>query len=350
MSRIVPSPLNTFEFMFFITGASGLLGSHILLGLLKNGAEVKALKRTHTNLSSLQNLFKRNNQENLLEKVIWVEGEINNPLLLEEEIKSCKYVIHCAATVSFDARDNDTMYTANVIGTKNLVNACLANKIEKLIYISSTAAIGKQKANLIINEELYWDEGMKNSFYSYSKYLAELEVWRGTEEGLIVGILNPAVIIGPGEWGKSSTNLFPTSWNGLSFYTSGSNAFVDVRDVAKAAILFVTHPIKNERFLIFSENMSFKNLFTLIADSLGKTPPKYKANRVMSSIAWRLLWVWSKISGARASITREAAKSANSKQVYSNEKFVKAFDFKFVPIKTSIKETSEIFLAEIKPN
>ncbi|MCB0480455.1 MAG: NAD-dependent epimerase/dehydratase family protein [Flavobacteriales bacterium] len=334
--------------MIFLTGGSGLLGGHVLLNLLSNGFEVKALKRSSTQLSAIQRLFERNDSLDLFDKTNWVDGDLNDPQFLEKEIAECETVIHCAAVVSFNSIDNQAMFQSNVIGTENLVNACLVNDVRRLIYISSTSAIGKQKAGITIDEKLFWEEGMKNSFYSFTKYRAELEVWRGAEEGLSTVILNPAVIIGPGEWGKSSTNIFITMWNGLKFFTSGSNAFVDVRDVARIVAIFINHPLKNERFLLFSENKSFKELFEYIADSLGKPKPSIKANRTMTALAWRGAWVWSKISGKPTGITRETAKSANSKQLYTNQKIKDALGIDFIPVKQSIADTAAIFLQERK--
>lgn len=334
--------------MIFLTGASGLVGSHVLLDLLLAGHEVKALKRSSSSFSALKKLFERKKNLHLLDQVNWVEGEILDPQFLQKEIAECKHVIHCAAVVSFDPKDKELLIKTNIEGTANIVNACLSNKVEKLIHLSSTAAIGRQKKGVTINESFVWEENMKNSDYSFSKYRAELEVWRGMEEGLQVAILNPAVILGPGEWGKSSTSLFSFIWKGMRFYSTGANAFVDARDVSRAVITCVDKEIINERFLLVSENWSFKKLFGEVAVQLGRSKPNIRANKLMTAIAWRLVWVANRVLGMPATITRHTARSGRDIQVYENQKSIEGLGLDYIPVRQSIKETAEVFLLEHK--
>jgi nucleoside-diphosphate-sugar epimerase len=178
--------------------------------------------------------------------------------------------------------------------------------------------------------------------------MAELEVWRGQEEGLNVVVVNPAVIIGPGEWGSSSTSVFTTVYKGLKFYSKGSNAFVDVRDVTKAMLELSDKKIYNERFLLFSENMSFKRFMELIADALGKKPPSIQSTRWMTSLAWRANWLFSLLSGKRPVITRETARAANAKQVYSHQKIKDAIGIEFISVNKALERTASLFLEELK--
>lgn len=334
--------------MNFVTGGTGIVGSQLIFDLLNKGESVTALKRETSNLKPIKNLFLRENREDLFQKIIWFDGDILDIGSVLEGIKGMKRVFHCAAVVSFDPRDKNLMEAVNINGTANIVDSCIETGVDHLIYVSSTAAIGKQKKGKTIDETCNWDAGVNNSFYSFTKYNAELEVWRGSEEGLNISIINPAVIIGAGEWGKSSTNVFKSVWKGLKFYSKGGNAFVDVRDVTMAMIKLAEAKIYNERFLIISENMTFKQFFDILANSLGKTPPSVLANRLMSSAAWRLNWIWAFVSGAKPLITRETARAANSKQLYSNKKVVETLGLEFIPIKKSVDFTSKIFLSEMR--
>ena len=281
-----------------------------------------------------------------MQNIEWIEGELTNVNVLSDGMRGADIVCHCAAIVSFDPRDKDAMEKTNLEGTAAVVNVALQEGVKKLVYVSSTAAIGKQKPGITIDESHLWEAGNQNSFYSYSKHAAELEVWRGSEEGLQVAIVNPSVIIGPGEWGKSSTSLIATIAKGLKFYTGGGNAFVDVRDVAKAMVKLVQSDLQNERYLLVSENLRFKELFDLICQELSVKEVPYKASAWMSSLAWRLNYLWSLISGARPVITKETARSANEVQNYSNEKARKELGMEFIPITTSVRDTCAIFLQE----
>jgi len=334
--------------MNLVTGGTGIVGSQLIYDLLCKGESVTAIKRKNSNISPIKSLFIRENQEELFEQINWFEGDILDIGCILESLKGIKRVFHCAAIVSFDPRDKAIMEAVNIKGTANIVDASIESGVEHLIYVSSTAAIGKQKKGTTIDESCNWDAGTNNSFYSFTKYSAELEVWRGSEEGLNISIINPGVIIGAGEWGKSSTNVFKSVWEGLKFYSKGSNAFVDVRDVTKSMMRLAETKIYNERFVLISENMSFKQFFDILAISLGKTPPTILANRIMSSTAWRLNWAWALISGAKPLITKETARAANSIQLYSNKKIRETLGLQFIPIKKSVDFTSKIFLKEIR--
>ncbi|MBD79300.1 MAG: hypothetical protein CL840_10295 [Crocinitomicaceae bacterium] len=332
--------------MNLVTGSTGIVGSQLVLDLLKKGEEVTAFKRKSSNLTPIKNLFKRNQSEDLYQKIKWYDGDIVDIGSISDSLKGIKRIFHCAALVSFDPRDKDKMEAININGTANIVNAAIENNVNQLIYVSSTAAIGKQKKGVTIDEKCNWDAGTRNSFYSYTKYYSELEVWRGSEEGLNVSVVNPGVIIGTGEWGKSSTNVFKTVWNGLKFYSRGSNAFVDVRDVSRIMIELAEKKIFNERFLLISENMTFKRFFELISSSLGKKPPSILASRAMSSIAWRANWLWSLISNSKPLITRETAHAGNAKQVYSNQKIRDAIGIELITVHEAVDYTAQIFLEE----
>ena len=335
-------------FMNLVTGSTGIVGSQLIFDLVMLGESVTALKRTTSNLNPIKNLFKRNNKEDLFLKIKWFDGDISDIGCLLESMKDIIRVFHCAAVVSFNPKDKNLMEAVNITGTENMVNAALESEIEHFIYVSSTAAIGKQKKGKTIDEKCNWDAGTYNSFYSFTKYSAELEVWRAAEEGLNISVINPGVIIGAGEWGKSSTNVFKTVWNGLKFYSKGSNAFVDVRDVSKTMIKLVQNKIYNERFLLISENLTFKEFFDILANALGRTPPSIFANRLLSSIAWRLNWIWTFFSRSNPLITKETARAANAQQVYSNKKIRETLGIEFIPIRESIDYTAKVFLTEVR--
>lgn len=332
-----------------ITGATGLVGSHLLLDLVKRGEKVLALKRAKSDISVVQKLFNDN-------KVLpigkdsggaceWIDGDTMDNTSLENALEEVDEVYHCAAVVSFHPEDAKELMNINVGGTANMVNVCLEKKIKKLCYISSTAAIGRTKNGELITEKNKWRDGWTESKYSLSKHLSEVEVWRGMEEGLNAVIVNPCIIIGPGNWGKSSTDIFPKVWSEeLKFFTGGGNAFVDVRDVSRAMIALMKSEIHSERFLLTSENLPYKTFFEMVAENLGKPKAKIKVNSFLSELGWRAEIIRSKILGKKALITKETARAANETRFYSNEKIKKAIGIEFIPMERSVRETSEVFL------
>lgn len=333
--------------MAFITGANGLLGSHLTLVLLQNGVEVTALKRSSSNLNFMLKTFEAysNNANELFNKIHWIDGDILDFFLLDEIISKQKEVYHTAAMVSFNPEDHDKMLQINIEGTSMIVDSCLKHKA-KLIYCSSIAALGRGKDDKATSENDFRDSTFKSSVYSQSKFDAEQVVWRGIAEGLNAAIVNPSVILGPGDWSKSSAQLFKTVAKGLKFYTNGSNGYVDARDVANIMFQLMKSDISSERFIVSSENITYKALFTSIAESLNVNPPSILANKFLSEVSWRLLKVVSLFTRNKPLITKETAQSANSFYNYSSDKVINALNYKFIPIKESIDDIGKIYLNE----
>jgi dihydroflavonol-4-reductase len=334
--------------MILVTGGSGLVGSHLLFDLVSSGKKVRALKRESTDLSLTKKIFGyySNDPGSLINSIEWVNGDIMDIYSLYENMDGTEQVYHAAAVVSFNSSDHRQMMKVNVDGTANVVNACLQKNIKKLCHVSSIATLGRADNDEVTDEETHWKNSDKNSAYSISKYGAEREVWRGTVEGLEAVIVNPSVIVGPGDWNKGSSQLFKQVWSGLRFYTEGVNGYVDVRDVAKAMVMLMESEIKNSRFIISSENLDYLQFFKMVAEGLNKKTPSVKATPFLSQLAWRAEKMRSVMTGRRPLITKETARTAFQKYFYSNEKFTKAFDFDFIPMKVSIKENCDLFLKD----
>ena len=253
-------------------------------------------------------------------------------------------VYHAAAIVSFNKKDRQQMYKINVEGTANIVNLSLANNIKKLGYISSIASLGRTAGQEWYSEKDTWKTSKQNSYYAITKYTAEHEVWRGTEEGLESVMVNPGVILGPGEMHKSSGTLFGTIYKGLKYYTKGTNGFVDARDVSRSIIQLVQSDISKERYLCVGENLPFKTFFELVADSLNKKAPSKLAKPWLTGIVWRLAGFISFISGKKPAITKESVSTSHFVNQYNSDKLKQAIDFKFTPIKEACENTGAFFL------
>jgi nucleoside-diphosphate-sugar epimerase len=330
--------------MILVTGATGLVGSHLIFDLVKKEEKVRALKRKNSDLIFVKTLFL--SHPKLFEKIEWRDGDVTDIFSLQEALKGITKVYHCAAMVSFIPSEVVEMMKININGTANLVNLCLENKIEKLCYVSSVAAINRINEDETIDENSQWKISKQNSNYSISKYGAEREVWRGIAEGLNAVIVNPTIIFGPGNWKTGSTAMFPKIWKGLKFYTDGTTGFVDVRDVSKAMILLMESEIHSERFIINAENLSFKKIFDWAAEGLGKSKPNIYAYGWIRSIAWRGEALKSFLFNTKPFITKETALAAHKKVYFSNEKIKKAIGMEFIPVKKTIEETCKVFLKE----
>lgn len=334
--------------MIFITGATGLVGSHLTFELLRSGHNVRALKRPSGDSGMLKKVFQlySDQPDELFSKIEWVEGDVLDILSLEDAMQGIDEVYHCAALVSFLPRDKKRLMLINSEGTANVVNAALEKNVRKLCHVSSIAALGRpEKQSDLIDENLVWKTSKNNSIYAVSKYGAEREVWRGTAEGLDAVIVNPSIILGVAGNSKGSSRIFNTVWEGLKVYPPGKNGFVDVRDVAKAMVLLMNSDIRNERFILSVDNIEYKKLFEMIAAAMDKPAPRLKISPMLSGLAWRVEKLRSMVTGVRPLITRETAHTAVQQYEYSNEKIKKEMRFEFTPIEETVRHFCGIFVS-----
>lgn len=338
-----------FYLMILVTGGTGLVGSHLLLDLVKKGGRVRALRRKGSNTDEVRKIFSyySDQADELFSKIEWKDGDLLDVFSLSEAMEGITQVYHCAAIVSLNPKDGDKMIFNNVTGTANMVNAALENKIQKFCHVSSVAALGIEIGKEI-SEETHWNDKTNFSAYAISKYLSENEVWRASQEGLPIVIVNPSVVIGPGNWKRSSGDIFKVANKGMSWYSSGGIAYVDVRDVAKAMQLLTESGIRNERFIVSSENMPYKKFIGLVCAGIGKPLPNKKAGSLMLEFVWRADKIRSQLIGTRNLITKEIARYATMDLSYSNKKIKNTLSFDFIPIARSISDTSTHFLSDKK--
>ena len=334
--------------MIFVTGGTGLVGSHILLRLAKEGISFKALKRETSSLQICENVFSYYAAKELFVKINWVTGDVNDIPSLENAMEDCSKALHCAGMISFHPAEAELMRKVNIEGTANMVNVTLSTGIKKLGYISSIAALGRNSTVGIVDEECYFKTTKLDSNYALSKYYAEQEVWRASQEGLNVVIVNPSVILGPGDWNKGSSQIFQKIHSGLKFYTTGSTGYVDVIDVANSLINLLFSGKKNERFIVNGANLKYRDCFDRIAIALGKPKASIKVTPFLKEVAWRLEAIRSFITSKTPLLTKETANSAMTEGAYSTEKIKKEIDFQFTTIENTIEKYANWFLADLK--
>lgn len=331
--------------MILVTGGTGLVGSHLLYHLLQSENSVKAIHQKTSDLNAVKKIFSyyTTDFEGVFKKIIWLEAELSDIPALEIAFESVTYVYHCAAFVSFVPADYKKMRKINIDGTTNIVNICISNMVKKLCFVSSVAAVEKNIKNEIIDESENWNSDIRKNGYAITKYGAEMEVWRASQEGVDVVIVNPGVILGSGFWHKGSSNLFTKINHGFNYYTEGVTGFVGVKDVVQIMHKLMQSTIKNERFILVAENLSFQEVFNQIASSLHKKNPKIKVSKFLSEIIWRLDWVKSKITGKAPLITKNSAKSSQSKYYFSSKKIESTLHYKFEKIDKVIQHIGSDF-------
>lgn len=335
--------------MTLVTGSTGLVGAYLLLELTAPGGRVRALHRPGSDRSRVERLFRHYGREADLRLIHWAEGDVTDIPSIDEALVGVKQVYHCAAVVSFSPKERAHMQKVNVEGTANVVNCCLAKGGVHLCHVSSVAAIGRKGTAEPINEETAWTESIHNSEYGRTKHAAEMEVWRGMEEGLDAFIINPCIIIGAGAGAKSSERLFTQIDDGLRFYGPGSNAFVDVRDTVRAMRLLMEAGTTHQRYIVAGGMHPFKTLFDLMADALGRPRTERLLNPRLAAAAWRVFAVQSYFTGRAPLITRETIRTAFGTSVYDNSKLLSTLTgFKYRDLPTTVREMAGVYRALAK--
>lgn len=318
-----------FSGKILVTGGAGLVGNELITQLLAKGERVTAIYNK-TPLANFEN--------SLLEQY---PCNIMDTSGLDEVMQGMKKVYHCAAIVTFNPARKRDLFAVNVEGTANVVNAAINAGVKKMVYVSSVAALGRIREDEVITESMKWTEDTSNSNYGKSKYLGELEVWRGIGEGLDAVIVNPVIILGSGNWEQGSSKIFKSVYGEFPWYADGTTGFVDVRDVAKAMLALMESDISSQRFILSAENKSYQEVINIIAKAFNKKLPNKKITPLFAEIVWRLEAIKSMFTGNDPLITKETAATALTKASFDNTKLKKFLpDFNYIKLEDTIAYTA----------
>lgn len=334
--------------MILVTGGTGFLGAHLLCKLVAQEACVRAIYRDASKFETVKKIcaYYSESPDVLFDKIEWVKADVTDVPALEIAFQDITHVYHCAADLSFMPKNYKLSRAVNVTGTANIVNLCLRNTVHKLCHVSSIATLGEATKG-VITETTRWNwEKNKQNIYAITKYDAELEVWRGTQEGLNVVIVNPGVILGPGFWDSGTGEIFKKAAKGFSYFTSGNVGVVDASDVANAMISLAKSEIVNEQFIVVSENISYKKMMQTVLESLNKT------NKLKELKRWQLLVLlqfdifFSLIFKTKRRLFRANINSVFKTLNYDASKIKLAIDMEFMSATESIQKTAKLFQQE----
>lgn len=266
---------------YFITGGFGFLGQYIVRAVHEHDPRGELRVLTRTQRKTFLDLQK-------LDRVKWVRGELTQPETFAGHLKGVDTVIHIAAMVSFAKADMQKVFDANVVGTHNLAQAALEAGCKSFIFISSISAV-EFRPPQITDETFLPDLEYKRKYdiYGYTKRLSELELGEMKDDMRVI-MLNPSVILGPGservEAAIKAIRRFPVL--PMIDYV---NAFVDVRDVARAVTLALTHGRSGERYIVSAHNASMIQFTRAVVTHLGKKTRVFQLSPMGLKLADRLV-------------------------------------------------------------
>lgn len=336
--------------MILVTGGTGLVGSHLLLELTGSGEKVKAIFRNKKSLESVKKVFSYRLSEaeatEHFNRIEWIPANITDVPSLELVFGDVDYVYHCAALVSFDTSRDAQLRKTNIEGTANVVNFCIKNKVKKLCYVSSIATLDKAPGKKEISESSSWNKEVDHSMYAITKYGAEMEVWRASQEGVPVVIVNPGVIIGPGFWNSGSGKIFGKVDKGLNYHFPKVTGFVGVEDVAKIMRKLMASEAQNEQYILVSDNKSFRSILDDTARALGKELPKKELKPWMITAGWLFQQLKSPFSDKEKNLDWNSRKTLFKQTFYNSDKIKERLDYDFEPVSEVISKSAELYMRE----
>ena len=329
MARYMPPSL-------LLTGATGFIGYYLAHALAAAGRPFVALVRSTSDTTVLRELS---------EWCTLVEGDLTDPESLLDALAGIDTVVHAAACVSYQSADEDRMLKVNAEGTANLVNMMLELGTPRLVYLSSVAALNRIDGGQTVQLSDRWPLEEPNTPYARSKFAAEREVWRGQAEGLSVGVVYPAVVLGAGNWqGTNTPALWRRAAGGSLLYPEGSAGFVDVRDVVAAVLATVDRGVDRDRFLLSSANLTWRDLLTQVAESIDTKPPTYAMPAWQSALLWPVESLRARLTDATPLITQATHRSLQANFRYDGSHYVTETGRQYVPIEETIREVGKAFL------
>ncbi len=316
-----------------VTGASGFIGSNLVVELIKRGYIVHAFHRKNSNRLTLKDV-----------NVKHIVGDILDANSLHNAFKGCDTVFHTAALVSFWKGDRNKQYKINVEGTRNVIEACIEARVNKLVHISTIAALGYRTDGQLIDEKTKYNWGPQHS-YRYTKYLAELEMLKGIEKGLNTTIVNPSIVIGPRDINAHGGIIVRGIKHGqFPAYVEGGINLVSVHDVVKGAIAAVDLGCCGERYILGGVNLTIKEVFELTAKVVCGKAPRIKVPNWLVKFTAKGFDLFGYLTGLKLGLTSDLVAAAGLYNWYSIEKAQKELGYKPTSIEKAIREAYEWYV------
>ena len=308
-----------------ITGGTGCVGSNLASVLSGQGVAVRVLRRPGSDLRALGGIDASH-----------AIGDLLHPDELREAVRGCDTVFHTAALVSFAKKDRERQLQVNVTGTRNVVDACLAEGVGTLVHTSSVAVIGYRADGAPSDEstEYNWST---SAGYRMSKLLAEKEVHTGISRGLRSVIVNPSVIVGERDIHFHGGQIVRDIRRGLiPLYVEGGMNVVYVGDVVRGMIAAASRGRPSERYILGGENLTHKQIFQRTARLVGGRAPVARLPLSLLRLAARAIEGGSSLLGVNPLVTTDLVLAAGKLVWFSCAKAERELGYTITPFDQSI--------------
>lgn len=320
--------------MICVTGATGHLGNNLVRSLNARGERVRCVVLPGEDTRSLAGL-----------DVELLSGDVRDKESLLAAFRGAEVVFHLASVISLLPGRTGLLEEVNVIGTRNVVQACIQMNVRRLVYTSSIHALVEPPFGETIDEGAPCDPSRIAMSYSKSKARATLEVMAGVQKGLDAVMVLPTGLIGPHDYRPSETGQFILDFcrGKVSACLEGGYDFLDVRDAAEGHVLALLKGAPGSMYILSGEWMSVRSVLEELAKLTGRDAPRFELNQAASKMLSSVLTGFSLVFGTKPLLSKDAVNTLLSNSLVSSEKARRELGFKPRPLKETIHDTIEWF-------
>lgn len=319
----------------FLTGATGFVGHHVARELAAQGANLRLLVRKSSNLANLEGIAGETHV-----------GDLSDPATIAPALEGCDALMHVAADYRLWIPDPESMYRANVDGTRELLRLAREAKIRRVVYTSSVATMGFRTDGLIVNEDTPVTLEMMVGHYKRSKFLAELEAIRAAEGGQQVMILNPTTPIGSNDSKPTPTGRIFVDFLNRKFpaYVDTGLNLVDVSEVARTHAAALEKGTPGRRYILGGENLTLKQILDKMSAITGIPSPTTKIPfAVAATYAFFEENITGRLLKKEPRATLEEVRMGRKKMFASSARAQQELGFKVAPVYPAMRSAIEWF-------
>jgi dihydroflavonol-4-reductase len=317
-----------------LTGASGFLGGHVLQALLAAGTEVRCLVRETSPKRNLEGL-----------PVEISVGDLRDAVSLENAVRDCSTVYHCAADYRLFAADPRELYDSNVEGTRNILRAASRAGVEKVVYTSSVGALGLNADGTPADESTPVTLGDMVGHYKRSKFLAERVAEQWVEKGLPVVIVNPSTPVGEGDLKPTATGKMILDFlnRKVPAYVDTGLNLVDVRDVAKGHLLAAAKGEVGAKYILGNRDMTLIEIFAALSEITGLSAPRVQLPHWVPLAFAAVETSFARLMGREPGVPIEAVRLSRYRMFFDPAKAVRELGLPQTPIEEALRRAVQWF-------
>lgn len=319
----------------FLTGATGFVGHHVALALTAQGASLRLLVRKTSNLANLEQISGET-----------YVGDLGEPESVRAGLAGCDAVVHVAADYRLWIRDPQTMYRANVDGTRELLRIVRESGVKRFVYTSSVATMNFRRDGIVVNEDTPVSIHNMVGHYKRSKFLAEQEAILAAQKGQEVVILNPTTPIGPNDAKPTPTGRIFVDFLNRKFpaYMDTGLNLVDVSEVARMHVTALTKGQFGRRYILGGENLTLKQILDKMSAITGIPSPTMKIPFVVAATyAFFEEWITGRIRGREPRATLEEVRMGRKKMFASSARAQQELGFRILPVYPAMRAAIDWF-------